>query len=110
MADANGEVLDLAGAAALLRVPEEAVRREAVAGRLPGRDIGGEWRFARAAVLDWLGRPDDGPTRSGVSLAAHIRNVIAHTGFRESEAEAEAFLARVKAQRKGKTNRPAGAK
>jgi excisionase family DNA binding protein len=30
------------------------VRQLAESGDLPGRRIGGEWRFARAALLAWL--------------------------------------------------------
>jgi excisionase family DNA binding protein len=37
-----------------LEVDEETVRSLAEAGELPGRRLGEEWRFARAAVLDWL--------------------------------------------------------
>lgn len=48
-------VLTLAQAAALLLVDEEAVAELAEAGELPGRRVGGEWRFARDAVLAWLG-------------------------------------------------------
>ena len=49
------EVLDAAGAAALLQVDESDVVSLAEAGELPGRRIGGSWRFSRAAVLAWLG-------------------------------------------------------
>src|SRR5438128_12323869 len=48
------EVLTLAQLAELLRVEEETVRDLAERGELPGRKIGGEWRFSRLAVLDWL--------------------------------------------------------
>lgn len=48
------EVLTPADAAELLQVPREVVLGLARAGRLPGRELGGEWRFARAALLDWL--------------------------------------------------------
>ena len=48
-------VLTLGEAAELLRVPEEGLRELAEAGELPGRRVGEEWRFARAALLDWLG-------------------------------------------------------
>ena len=48
-------VLTVDEAAELLRVEPAAVLELAAAGELPGREIGGEWRFARAAVLDWLG-------------------------------------------------------
>jgi len=37
-----------------LRSPESSVIERARLGELPGRKIGGEWRFARHAVLEWL--------------------------------------------------------
>jgi excisionase family DNA binding protein len=37
-----------------LQLPEETVRMEANAGRLPGRRIEGEWRFFRLALTEWL--------------------------------------------------------
>lgn len=49
------EVLTLEEAAALLEVDEGAVLESAEAGRMPGRRIGPEWRFSRAALLAWLG-------------------------------------------------------
>jgi excisionase family DNA binding protein len=53
------EVLTPAQAAALLQVDEDAVLALAEEGRLPGRRIGDEWRFARAALVAWLsGSPD----------------------------------------------------
>ena len=48
------EVLDAAGAAELLAVEKGAVIELAEAGGLPGRQIGGQWRFSRQALLDWL--------------------------------------------------------
>jgi excisionase family DNA binding protein len=48
------DVLTPAQAAALLQVDEDAVLALAEAGRLPGRRIGDEWRFARAALVAWL--------------------------------------------------------
>src|SRR3954471_20143162 len=48
------EVLTPAQAAALLQVDEDAVFALAEDGRLPGRRIGDEWRFARAALVAWL--------------------------------------------------------
>lgn len=49
------EVLDAAGAAELLEVEVGALVELAEAGGLPGRQIGGQWRFSRQALLDWLG-------------------------------------------------------
>lgn len=48
------EVLDAAQAADLLAVDEEAIVEAAERGELPGRRIGGQWRFGRRALLDWL--------------------------------------------------------
>jgi excisionase family DNA binding protein len=54
-AAATNEVLTLAEVAALLQVSEANVTAAIRKDRLPGRSIGGEWRFARSAVLQWLG-------------------------------------------------------
>ena len=48
------DVLTLEQAAALLQVDAAEVAALAVAGELPGRRIGGAWRFPRAALLEWL--------------------------------------------------------
>jgi excisionase family DNA binding protein len=49
------DVLTVGEAAAMLRVGEDEVVAAAERGDLPGRHIGGEWRFARDAVMAWLG-------------------------------------------------------
>lgn len=49
------DVLTLAQVADLLQLEPDAVAELAAAGELPGRRIGDEWRFSRAAVLAWLG-------------------------------------------------------
>jgi excisionase family DNA binding protein len=48
------DVLTLEDVAALLRVPAATVAARALAGELPGRRFGEDWRFSRAAVLRWL--------------------------------------------------------
>jgi excisionase family DNA binding protein len=59
MESAGGEaVLTLEEAAGLLRLPVETVRASALAGELPGRAFGEEWRFARATLLAWLAGGD----------------------------------------------------
>jgi excisionase family DNA binding protein len=63
------EVLTLDEAAALLRLPAEPVEALAAEGNLPGRQIAGEWRFARSAVLFWLSRGGH-PMGPGVERAA----------------------------------------
>jgi hypothetical protein len=54
VAQVNDEVLDVRETAMLLGLPEEVVIDEAAKGNLPGRQIGGQWRFSHARVLAWL--------------------------------------------------------
>jgi excisionase family DNA binding protein len=51
----QSEVLDVDGAAELLRIERETVLRLAETGDLPGRSLEGDWRFSRQALLEWLG-------------------------------------------------------
>ena len=55
-APAQNEVLTTSQLAELLQVDEAAVRALVRRGDLPGRKIGRDWRFSRAAVLAWLAR------------------------------------------------------
>jgi excisionase family DNA binding protein len=48
------DVLTLEEVADLLQVDPEEIEELAGGGELPGRRIGDAWRFARAAVLEWL--------------------------------------------------------
>jgi hypothetical protein len=52
------EVLDIEQTAELLGVDQEAIAALAASGELPGREIAGQWRFLRRAVLDWLARTE----------------------------------------------------
>jgi excisionase family DNA binding protein len=48
------DVLTVQQLAEWLQVEEQAIQELAEKGELPGRRLGGEWRFAREAVLAWL--------------------------------------------------------
>jgi excisionase family DNA binding protein len=48
------EVLTLESAADLLQIEPSQLNELAEAGELPGRRIGEDWRFSRAALLAWL--------------------------------------------------------
>jgi excisionase family DNA binding protein len=50
----QGEVLTLAEAAAYLRVSEDALRALVSEDAIPGQKIGGEWRFLKRALNEWL--------------------------------------------------------
>jgi len=49
------DVLTAREAAKLLRADAETILGMAERGEIPARRIGDEWRFGRAALLDWLG-------------------------------------------------------
>lgn len=51
------EVLNAEQAAELLQLEPKVVIQLAEAGELPGRKIGREWRFSRAALIAWLSAP-----------------------------------------------------
>jgi excisionase family DNA binding protein len=74
-AAANGppaEVLTLAEAAAYLRLPEREVVAAATAQGLPGRLVGGEWRFLKTALQQWLSvsQPTDEMRKAALLAAA----------------------------------------
>ncbi|MER3493721.1 MAG: DNA-binding protein [Mastigocladus sp. ERB_26_2] len=48
------DVLTLEEASQYLRLPVEAVVRQASQGNIPGRKIENDWRFLKAAIDDWL--------------------------------------------------------
>ena len=60
-AHAQSDVLDLAEAAQLLRLPASTIEQLARDGRLPGRQLAGQWRFSRGALLAWLGQHETSP-------------------------------------------------
>jgi helix-turn-helix protein len=60
---ADATVLTLSEAAVFLRVSEEGLKKDADAGLLPGRLVGGEWRFVKHALVEWLSTAL--PARSG---------------------------------------------
>lgn len=87
------DVLTLAQAAAYLQLPEDAVRAEAEAGRLPGRAVGGQWRFVRDAVADWLrtGKPDARPAK---------QSLLDLAGMWKDDPTADAVIAEIERRRK----------
>jgi excisionase family DNA binding protein len=52
------EVMNAEQAAQLLQVEEAVVLELAEAGKLPGRKLGAAWRFSRAALVEWLSKPE----------------------------------------------------
>jgi len=52
------EVMSAEQAAKLLQIDEKLVVELAEAGKLPGRKLGKDWRFSRAALIAWLSAPE----------------------------------------------------
>src|SRR4029077_2601497 len=52
------EVMSAEQAGQFLQVAEALVIELAQAGQLPGRKLGRDWRFSRAALVAWLSSPD----------------------------------------------------
>ena|SRR5579862_6062496 len=64
------EVLTLAEAAVYLRLSEDEVERLVWSERLPGRQIGKEWRFLKTALQDWLQMPSRKGTKAALLAMA----------------------------------------
>jgi excisionase family DNA binding protein len=74
----DDEVLDVREAATLLGLDEDVVVREAANGNLPGRRVGGQWRFGRAHLLAWLrGDPGQGATRRAAGGQQELDRLLA---------------------------------
>ena len=87
--------LEQAGPSALrfvLRVPEAGLRVDAEAGRVPGRLVAGQWRFARSMLLAWLSQVEVQPTTNKSSPAMPFR-------IEETPEEQAAFWASIQAFR-----------
>ena len=94
-------VMTLTEAAVFLRVSDKALADKAKEGGVPARQIGGEWRFLRQALVDWLyagaresvnGAPRRPRTGSKEAVANHF-------GILRGHDDLEATLADVAEQR-----------
>jgi len=57
------EILTLEEAATLLRISADALKADAEKGSVPGRFVGGEWRFLKRSLDQWFGFPPSTPYR-----------------------------------------------
>jgi excisionase family DNA binding protein len=76
------EVLTVDEAAALLRVSPDVVYRLALAGELPARRVGAQWRLLRSEVFEWLASPPS----PAASAASSTSSTAAAGGGRRSPA------------------------
>ena len=66
VAEPAGEVFTMSEAAAYLRVSEAEITRLIHDQALPGRLLGGEWRFLKSAIQVWLSTPPVRGSREAV--------------------------------------------
>lgn len=59
MTNDNEMVMTVREVSEFLRVGENTVYRLAHEGKLPGRKVGGKWRFMKGVLLEWLSRPGE---------------------------------------------------
>lgn len=83
------DVLSLAQVADYLQVSEAAIRVEIDSGRIAGQLIGGEWRFLRENVIQWLRTPRHTAPKSCQNAPVS----------EETPEEYEAFMANIRAHR-----------
>ena len=57
-------IMTLAETAAFLRTKEDDLEKMAAAGKIPAREVGGEWRFLKSAICNWLSQPEPRPKLS----------------------------------------------
>jgi len=93
-------VLTLTEAAVFLRVSDKALADKATAGEVPARQIGGEWRFLRRALVDWL-YADSKESANGApaSLTGSKEAVFSHFGILRGHDDLETTLANLAEQR-----------
>jgi len=94
-------VFTLTEAAEFLRVSDKALADKAMAGEVPARQIGGEWRFLRRALVDWLyaGARDSANGALGPPLTGSKEAVFRHFGILRDHDDLEATLADLEEQR-----------
>lgn len=59
MTDLEENVMTVQEVAVFLRLAESTVYKLAQEGKLPGRKVGGAWRFSRKGLEAWLERPSN---------------------------------------------------
>lgn len=85
------EVLTLAEAAMYLRLSEEAVQVAVREQDLPGREVGGQWRFLKTGIQDWL--------RLGSKLRSNKEAWLALAGAWKADPNLDALHEEVARQR-----------
>ncbi len=92
------DVLTPSQAAEYLQVDERTVVHEAEAGRLPGQKLGGQWRFLRLAITEWLR-----PAPPDVERKSSRDRLLALAGAWKDDPSVDAMIREIYRARKAKT-------
>jgi hypothetical protein len=92
--------MTLAETASWLRVSEETLKVEAAAGRIPGRQIAGEWRFNKAVLIAWFADSESKRPKDGAELVARIREINPGLTYAENPEAVEREIAELYKLRK----------
>jgi excisionase family DNA binding protein len=92
------DVLTPSQAADYLQVDERTVIEEAESGRLPGQRLGGQWRFLRLAITDWLC-----PTPPQGEIKSSRDRMLALAGAWRDDPTVDAMMKEIYRKRKAKT-------
>ncbi len=93
---AQSDVLTLEEAALFLRIPKTVLEQHLVLENIPGRNIGGHWRFFKPAPEQWLSQQ----TRSETSMASNKEILLAQAGAFANDPTFPALLESIKKNRK----------
>lgn len=95
------EVLTLAETAAYLRVPEDAVLELVDKGVLPAQQIGGEWRFLKGVLVEFLrfGPHPSLAAESSFAKPGSKEAVLRHFGVFKDDADVEEQLTGIRVRR-----------
>jgi hypothetical protein len=98
----DGDILTLVEAAEFLRISEDALKADAIDGKLPSRLVGGEWRFSRGGLLSWLSEWERTPLPPGqVSEQRYSKDhILELAGIWRDDPTVDAMVEEIYRQRK----------
>jgi excisionase family DNA binding protein len=67
------DVLTLEQAAKMLQVSPRTIQRMVAGGRMPGRQVGSQWRFHRDQLLDWVRGSEEAGSGEEMQGSAEMR-------------------------------------
>jgi excisionase family DNA binding protein len=98
------DILTIQQLATYLQLPKNLVRQKVQAGEIPAAKIGKEWRVRRSLIDQWLDDQARLAPQTFDQMVAEARQGMRRAGVR-TQADAERFLAQVRAGRRARGKR-----